>query len=74
MALSDTPDGRVIARLRAAMAAAPEPEPPRSECSFCRAPIVLLGGTWTDDADGTTACYDTSAPYVPHKPAKTEEN
>jgi hypothetical protein len=29
--------------------------------------ITMLGSHWTTD-DGTTACTDTSAPYVPHKP------
>jgi hypothetical protein len=41
---------------------------PRAECSFCGAGIVLLGGSWTEDVDGTIACSDTSAPFVPHKP------
>ena len=40
---------------------------PVGECSHCEARITLLGDCWTTD-DGTTACTDTSAPYVPHKP------
>lgn len=43
-------------------------EVPASECSHCGDRITLLGGAWTTE-DGTTACTDTSAPYVPHKPA-----
>jgi hypothetical protein len=38
-----------------------------SECSHCAEPITLPGGSWTT-GDGTTACTDTSAPYVPHRP------
>lgn len=37
------------------------------ECSFCGVGITVLGGQWTTD-DGTIACTDTSAPFVPHKP------
>lgn len=38
-----------------------------AECDYCKEHITMLGGMWTED-DGGTACYDTSAPYVPHKP------
>lgn len=38
-----------------------------AECSHCTTRITLLGGSWTAD-DSTTACTDTSAPYVAHKP------
>lgn len=48
----------------------PKPSFLGSACTFCKEYITLLGGSWTTD-DGTTACTDTSAPYVPHKP---EEN
>jgi hypothetical protein len=41
--------------------------PMRSACRHCREHITLLGGEWTT-GDGTTACTDTSAPFVPHKP------
>jgi hypothetical protein len=37
------------------------------ECVFCGQRIRLLGGEWTTD-DGTIACTDTSAAFVPHKP------
>lgn len=42
--------------------------PPVAECGYCTTRITLLGGQWTAD-DGGTACTDTSAPFVPHKPA-----
>jgi hypothetical protein len=44
-----------------------EEAPSASECGHCGDRITLLGGAWTTE-DGTTACTDTSAPYVPHKP------
>jgi predicted nucleic acid-binding Zn ribbon protein len=40
---------------------------PVSECSHCGERITLLADRWTAD-DGVTACTDTSAPFVPHKP------
>jgi hypothetical protein len=40
---------------------------PEGECAFCGEHITMLGGSWTMD-DGQTACTDTSAAYVPHKP------
>lgn len=58
---------KALARLRAAMTLEVPAEPPESTCSHCAGRITLLGGMWTTD-DGGTACYDTSAPYVPHKP------
>ena len=45
---------------------------PTATCGFCDAAITLLADHWTDE-DGITACADTSAPYVPHKPAETKE-
>jgi hypothetical protein len=39
-----------------------------STCGHCREHITLIAGDWTDD-DGTIACSDLSAPFVPHKPA-----
>jgi hypothetical protein len=41
---------------------------PTAVCSFCREAITLLADHWTT-GDGTTACTDTSAAYVAHKPA-----
>jgi hypothetical protein len=38
-----------------------------AECGYCTARITLLGGSWTA-GDGTTACTDPGAPYVPHRP------
>jgi hypothetical protein len=43
---------------------------PDAQCSFCGNDITLIGGSWTTD-EGTTACTDTSAPYVPHKPKES---
>ena len=40
---------------------------PVSTCGHCGERITLLADHWTAD-DGTTACTDPSAPYVPHKP------
>jgi hypothetical protein len=40
---------------------------PEAECSFCGEHITLLADSWTTD-DGTIACTDTSARFVPHKP------
>jgi len=51
---------------RAAMTGQEE-APSAFECGHCGDRITLLGGAWTTE-DGTTACTDTSAPYVPHKP------
>ncbi len=68
--------GQGLRRARAAARATRKTAPPRAavakapevaECSHCGARITLLGDAWTAD-DGTTACTDTSAPYVPHKP------
>lgn len=42
-------------------------EAAESECLFCGERIRLLGDHWTTD-DGTIACMDPSAPFVPHKP------
>lgn len=38
-----------------------------AECGFCGERVTVLGGQWTTE-DGTIACTDTSAPFVPHKP------
>lgn len=38
-----------------------------AECAFCTARIRMIADCWTAD-DGTIACTDTSAPFVPHKP------
>ena len=46
---------------------------PAAVCGFCRAAITLLADHWAG-GDGDTACTDTSAPYVPRKPAETKEN
>ena len=46
---------------------------PTATCVSCGAVITLLADHWTGE-DGDTACTDTSAPYVPHKPAETEES
>lgn len=43
------------------------PMRPVSQCGHCGAPITLISDSWTAD-DGVTACTDTPAPYVPHKP------
>lgn len=43
-----------------------------AECGYCTTRITLLNGRWTAD-DGTTACTDTSAPYVPHKPKEASD-
>jgi hypothetical protein len=45
------------------------PMEPESDCRECREHITLIAGQWTA-GDGTLACIDTSAPYVPHKPAE----
>jgi hypothetical protein len=54
---------------RAAMTGQEE-SAPASGCGHCGARITLLGSAWTAE-DGTTACTDTSAPYVPHKPKES---
>jgi hypothetical protein len=71
--------GQLIARLRLvtdaaawraqqeAAAARAEAAAEVAECGYCTTRITLLGGHWTA-GDGTAACTDTSAPYVPHKP------
>lgn len=41
-----------------------------SRCRFCGERITFLGGEWTT-GDGTIACDDPSAPFVPHKPDTT---
>lgn len=38
-----------------------------AECGYCATRITLIDGQWTT-GDGTIACTDTSAPFVPHKP------
>lgn len=43
------------------------PMRPESACRHCGGHITLIADTWTAD-DGQTACTDTSAPFVPHKP------
>lgn len=40
-----------------------------AECAFCTTHIIIIDGEWWAD-DGTLACTDTSAPFVPHKPAE----
>jgi hypothetical protein len=41
--------------------------PLESTCGFCGEHLTLRLGEWMDDCYGS-ACTDTSAPYVPHKP------
>ena len=43
---------------------------PVSECGHCYERITLLADQWTTD-DGTVACTDMSAPFVPHKPKES---
>ena len=48
----------------------PETEDARdAECSYCTTHITLIDSEWWAD-DGTLACTDTSAPYVPHRPVE----
>ncbi len=77
---ADGPDGTFTATLKSGAVIrvdltieTPRPEEnaddaPTSTCGFCGAGIILLGGSWTEDEDGTIACTDTSAAFVPHKP------
>jgi hypothetical protein len=44
----------------------PVTAPREAECAFCATHVTLIDGGWWAD-DGTLACTDTSAPYVPHK-------
>jgi hypothetical protein len=61
----------VARRQGAEMAAAGEPDR-EAECGYCTTHITLAGGEWRAD-DWTTACTDTSAPYVPHKPKEADQ-
>lgn len=38
-----------------------------AECGYCKTRITFRLGEWMDDDFGS-ACYDTSAPFVPHRP------
>jgi len=40
---------------------------PVAECGHCGTRITLVAGDWIAD-DGTVACTDTAAPFVPHNP------